>query len=685
MFELKRIRKSYRGKYGENLIFRDLSFRFPEKGLIAIKGPSGSGKSTLLNLLAGFEKPDKGSVLYQGKDIASFSPKQWGEYRTQEIAFLPQHFNLLEEESTLWNVMLPGLIAGKGKEEARQRAEALMASQKILSLKDKRVAVLSGGEKQRIALCRALMNDPRAIFADEPTGALDERSAEKAMRSLKEISAYRLVILVSHNEALIKRYSDRILSLENHSLCGVSARKKRFSQKEKTAKNRGYFPLFMLKRHMKEDFGKHLLSFLSFLIGFIALSLSVGFLNGSSKALEAHAVSSLGYPSSILSRKVIHQVEGSPLSIEEKKRPKKEEALEAIAGYEAIVKEDYSYFFPEYQNALLEGEGIGSVSFLPLYDLSLSDRANSFSYRGELPDGADLRFVFVNGAFVSRFGSCIGKSVHVSSSSSVEVGTSSDEISLTFDFVILAEVEEFSFLSSPAVYYSYPALEERVKAYRLDSLSERAEGDVTIASLVSSVSGDSPYGSYGYRIFALNQEASLGIASLRKMLADSSSELEISSSNFEGEESFSSLSSAFSLSLIPFLAIASIGIAFIAGTLAYSSFLKRRKEVAILSSLGMHRRDIRSLYGVPSYLVAFLSIGISIPLSIPAAGLLNRFLFLRTGIPNLLQLPFSSWFGIPLLLPLGLFLFGMMILLVSVSIPLGYGMRRRLVEELRDE
>ena len=189
---------------------------------ISLVGPSGSGKSTLLHIAGLLEKPDDGEIHILNKNVSSLSDKKLTQIRNQKLGFIYQYHYLLSEFSALENIMLPQLIAGKKRGIARERAITLLSS---LNLGDRiyhRPYQLSGGEQQRVAIGRALANDPQIILADEPTGNLDFENAEAVFSMLLKQSrrAGVAAIIATHNLELAKKL-DRIFLIENGSLLSV--------------------------------------------------------------------------------------------------------------------------------------------------------------------------------------------------------------------------------------------------------------------------------------------------------------------------------------------------------------------------------------------------------------------------------------------------------------------------------
>ena len=189
---------------------------------ISLVGPSGSGKSTLLHIAGLLEKPDDGEIHILNKNVSGLSDKKLTQIRNQKLGFIYQYHYLLSEFSALENIMLPQLIAGKKRGIARERAITLLSS---LNLGDRvyhRPYQLSGGEQQRVAIGRALANDPQIILADEPTGNLDFENAEAVFSMLLKQSRQAGVaaIIATHNLELAKKL-DRIFLIENGSLLSV--------------------------------------------------------------------------------------------------------------------------------------------------------------------------------------------------------------------------------------------------------------------------------------------------------------------------------------------------------------------------------------------------------------------------------------------------------------------------------
>ena len=218
MLDLKNISKSYKtGNFVQHALKKvNLSFRKNE--FVAILGPSGSGKTTLLNIIGGLDRYDSGDLIINGKSTKKFKATEWDSYRNNCVGFIFQSYNLISHISVLENVEMALTLSGYKRKNKREKA--LEALDKV-GLKDhahKRPNQLSGGQMQRVAIARSLVNNPDIILADEPTGALDSTTSVQIMNLIKEIAKDKLVIMVTHNPELAKNYASRIIEFKDNPI-----------------------------------------------------------------------------------------------------------------------------------------------------------------------------------------------------------------------------------------------------------------------------------------------------------------------------------------------------------------------------------------------------------------------------------------------------------------------------------
>jgi lipoprotein-releasing system ATP-binding protein len=208
--------KAYRDGDRTVEVLKGVELEVPAGELVAVVGPSGSGKSTLLHLLGALDIADSGTIEIAGCNLASLDEGQLAEFRNQTVGFVFQFQELLSDFTALENVMLPGRIAGLRGREVLDKAKDLLAEVGLADRVDHFPTELSGGEKQRVALCRALLLEPPLLLADEPTGNLDPESGKQVFELLLELQARRgtTTLLVTHNPALAERCGN-ILTLES--------------------------------------------------------------------------------------------------------------------------------------------------------------------------------------------------------------------------------------------------------------------------------------------------------------------------------------------------------------------------------------------------------------------------------------------------------------------------------------
>ena len=202
--------------FGDVEVLRGVSLTVAKGEIVAIVGPSGAGKTTLLQIIGTLDRPDLGRVLLDGRDLSRLPDRQLAEVRNRQIGFVFQFHQLLPEFTAVENVMMPALIARRDPHEAADKARRLLDYLQLSHRYDHKPSELSGGEKQRVAVARALMNDPSVILADEPSGSLDSRNRDELHRLLLDVRQQFQVamVIVTHDQQLAS-LSDRILEMRD--------------------------------------------------------------------------------------------------------------------------------------------------------------------------------------------------------------------------------------------------------------------------------------------------------------------------------------------------------------------------------------------------------------------------------------------------------------------------------------
>ena len=208
--------------YGDLQVLHNLNIEIKEKEIAAIVGKSGSGKSTLLHILGTLDNADGGEILIDGIDVTQLGQSEIAQFRNEKIGFIFQFHHLLNEFTALENVCLPAFIAGVGKAEAEKKAKELLGYLGLQDRLDHKPNELSGGEQQRVAVARSLINRPKIVFADEPTGNLDDNTSEDLFEMILQLRRDfdQTFVIVTHSKDIAAR-CDRTLTLSNKHIGDV--------------------------------------------------------------------------------------------------------------------------------------------------------------------------------------------------------------------------------------------------------------------------------------------------------------------------------------------------------------------------------------------------------------------------------------------------------------------------------
>ena len=217
LLEVKGLKKVYKTRFGGQAVeaLRNVNFTVEEGEYVAIMGESGSGKTTLLNILAALDKPTSGTVLLEGRDFSKIKENEVASFRRDNLGFVFQEFNLLDTFSLEDNIFLPLVLAGKGFQEMKATLMPIAVSLGIEGLLKKYPYEVSGGQKQRAAVARALITHPRIILADEPTGALDSKATDELLRLFADVNRMGQAILMVTHSARAASRAGRVLFIRD--------------------------------------------------------------------------------------------------------------------------------------------------------------------------------------------------------------------------------------------------------------------------------------------------------------------------------------------------------------------------------------------------------------------------------------------------------------------------------------
>lgn len=288
MLELKNVCKKY-----DREVLKKINLKFGNKGFICLVGESGSGKTTLLNIIGGLEQLDSGKVIFNGNNIKHINSSF---YSNQLVSFINQNYNLIDKYTVLENILLPIELR---RIRSPCNVDNILKMLGIYSLKNKKVISLSGGEKQRVAIARCIVQNTRVILADEPTGALDSENAYSVMRILKNLSKQKLVIVVTHNIELANSFADDIIKINDGKICSKLKVINKYSKIKCNRKIKlSFIKLVMYAiKNLNNKLLRNILTILAFTIGLLSLGIVLSIKSGFNKELDSLNKSSFfNYP-----------------------------------------------------------------------------------------------------------------------------------------------------------------------------------------------------------------------------------------------------------------------------------------------------------------------------------------------------------------------------------------------------
>lgn len=696
LIELSKVSKAYLiNKNEKKYVLKDITLSFPETGLISILGKSGCGKSTLLNLIGGLDKSSEGTVYYKGDNIAKYKNKQQVTFRKSEISYIFQHYHLLENQTALYNIMLPCLLNGDSFKTAKEKVISLINKFSIKEeLLGKKCSKLSGGEKERIAIMRAFISRTNVILADEPTGALDKDNALLVMESLKEASKTSLVIMVTHNEELAKRYSDRIIHMKDGRVVQdekIKLINGKHHQIDKERKSNPNWYSKIIARNFAKRFKRNIFSILAVTIGATASMLIFGFTNGAHDSIMNSAERQFDYGVASISKENKIVSDESPITLIQTLRANEEEIDELSNEYDFL---HYCYSYDSLVTPALDtyinDKEINNLTYTPVYSFCDSSINKSLLIKGKLPMIDTLNMVVINQTAYDYLKKEI-KSDPLNTYIRLKDGASftyyTDDIErpyITDYFVydrlveIVGVVKELSFLNTPKIYYSYKALDKYMEETLLNNLSEYL-GETSWKDRIMFASDNEYISNYSHRVFLKNSGDVYQLKEMKRHLKEGYS---LNSNALTVEETLFSLVDAASVGMEVFLVIALVGTAMIIGIVSFASYAEDIKDSAILLCIGATREDISSLYVFENCLIGLIGLALSFVIALVSQNPLNHLIERFTSLISIIDIPFNYFHGRAFLFPLLIVMSTLLICVLATYLPISFSKKISLKEEL---
>ena len=692
--KLENISKKYQiGKNNYFYAIKNISLLFPDTGIVSISGKSGSGKSTIINMIAGLDKPTEGKVLINDTDITKLNNKKLNKYFKGRVGILFQNYNLLEDETVLFNVSISLLINGEQSAKAKNKAKEMLNQVGLEEeLYAKKASLLSGGEKQRVAIARALINEPEIILCDEPTGALDSKNSVHIMNILKQYSKNHLVILVSHNPQLVNKYSDRIIYIRDGKIYKDKNNVKNnvaIEIKNKRTKKSSSWIDTLSMSNFKRRFKRNLFSIFSLSISLISTFLTVGFINGKDSSINESSVKQLDFGSGTICEEEVMS-EGGLLSLTRTIRPTinklnnnkfLQQNFNIVPNFDAIL--------PINPTIKYDGEIIEEIYYYPIYSFADDSYDKSLLVKGKFPSFDSLNEVVINNKCYEYLKAKYNKEIL---NEHLDINNFFEYPYIDFDETVIVDnfnyenrvkitgvVKELDYLQNPKIYYSYLALESYLQDYLLTNLSTYFNQNISWFDRILNAENFDQISSYSYRVFLKNykyREALYDDIDLGNKLSYSSPSILVRSSLF-------GFLQVAEYGLLIFLIITIAGSVLIIGIMSFTSYSEDHKTSAILTCLGADESEICSIYLNESLFNGFVSLVLSFLISMLLEKGINLLITKFIDLNNLIAIPITSFIGIKYFFPLISLLACLLICVLSTSIPIIFSKKVSLKEELQ--
>ncbi len=381
MLELKHIKKSYTtGTFTQHAL-KDVSLKFRKNEFVVILGPSGSGKTTMLNIIGGLDRYDSGDLVINGKSTTKFRETDWDSYRNNCIGFIFQSYNLISHISVLDNVEMGMTLSGINQKRRRKKALEVLERVGLKEHAHKKPNQLSGGQMQRVAIARALANNPDIILADEPTGALDSDTSISVMELIKEIAKEKLVIMVTHNPELAKKYATRIVEFKDGELLDDSnpvLDDEKLLDKFKIKRTAMNFrtALRLSFNNIKTKKGRTILTSFASSIGIIGIALILSLSNGFDKQIDIFERDTLSNMPIMVSTQAVNMKNVNFEKVDREEYTNKKEIYPVLSDMEKMkhtnnITDEYINYVKKIDKDLVSG-----ITFSRLTNLNIITKVN---------------------------------------------------------------------------------------------------------------------------------------------------------------------------------------------------------------------------------------------------------------------------------------------------------------------
>lgn len=639
MLQVSGLSKNFKLNNGNYVnVLNNLSFNLPNKGLVFILGKSGCGKTTLLNILETLLEPSEGEIFFKGIKYSDLKKEKLVEFRKNKIGILFQSINLINSVSVYENLKIVCDI----KNIDYKLIDQYLSKFNLTYLKNKNVDVISGGERQRVAFIRSILNSPDILFCDEPTGAIDDFNSLLLMNELREFSKTKLVIIVTHNENLINFDNDYIIRLKDGKIIQTlnfekdfENSKSEFEEKNKK-KSKNSFLNIISKLLLTKNKLKNILYSVSLSLSLIFFSLSFSLYFGIKDLKDILPFSFLNYNKFEVSEVNRSSIENSPISVVKKERPNYSLLRNNLFNFvELKIEPSLDYFINGEKEIRFENHKLKGV-LIETYYLENEET------------------IFVNDLFEEMFlnefnETSLYKSIDINFTQKFNYGNFIHDIykEVEEDFVyekslyITKVIKEFKYMSYPTIFIPYELIKEELINQSTENINREFIQNYSWYEILMNANKDSEITSYSYNIWTSNVSDTLKMYDLIDELG-SESILEISSNPYMISSSFLEITNILTIGLIIFSILSLVTTITLLIFVIFSIYLSFKKNIAILKTLGIENKKITNIFLYSILKITGINILVSSFISIFLELVLNKILYQNININNIFSVLFLN-------------------------------------------
>ena len=666
MIEVYNLNKSFKLNNDKDIhVLKNINFSLPNSGLYFLYGKSGSGKSTLLSILEGLLSFDSGIVKINGVDIKNIKNKEKEDFYRNNIGILFQNYNLFNDLSIYDNLLITAKIKGINKDTI----DFYLKKYNLYSIKNTLCKNISGGEKQRVALIRTILNKPTIIFADEPTGALDSLNSKLLMDELKELSKDSLILVVTHNNKIVEEYSDGSLYLKDGEIIENNIKeekdKNNYKVYLKRKSEKDYSSLF-LKNNLKKNKTKNIISFISLSFGLFIILLSIGFYFGFNNGIDSLYTNLINNNVFKISKNKYETSSVGNLSLVKKELPSKEDSTIFLNKFDILTfKDDLSYFIKDSISFNIDNKKIDGISYKFYYNDSDKNKIILNQEANEIIESS------VNDFYDFK----LEKKVNFYSANKKEY--IEDELILDFTFQIKEIKNEFKYLNEAKIYLPYDYFKDILTKTNASKISENIGKQVSFFDLLKFYNGNEDICSYSL-YFLIKEKDIAKMKSFINEINNTKSPLyKVENDDYYILDSFKDMSKALFLGLRVFIIMIALCNVFLISFLVYSTLRKNKRNISILRVIGSKEEHINNIFINEQLFIFLIAALISLILFFITKTILNPYLFNYFTLNNAINIDIMN---LTLVILVSLF-----ILFLSCYIPLYYSKKVDIIKELKEE